>query len=80
MEHVRSHFRPEFINRVDDFITFEPLQPDQIRQIVVLRAQRLVCRMAEKRMALDLRPSAVERLAEVRSCLGLIRAGLEARA
>ncbi len=30
---------PEFINRVDDFITFEPLQEEQIKQIVVLRAQ-----------------------------------------
>jgi hypothetical protein len=33
MEHVRSHFRPEFINRVDDFITFDPLVRDQINQI-----------------------------------------------
>eukprot|EP00195_Chlamydomonas_chlamydogama_P016479 CAMPEP_0202907142 /NCGR_PEP_ID=MMETSP1392-20130828/41493_1 /ASSEMBLY_ACC=CAM_ASM_000868 /TAXON_ID=225041 /ORGANISM="Chlamydomonas chlamydogama, Strain SAG 11-48b" /LENGTH=196 /DNA_ID=CAMNT_0049595921 /DNA_START=1 /DNA_END=588 /DNA_ORIENTATION=+ len=65
MEHVRSHFRPEFINRVDDFITFEPLREDQIRQIVKLRAQRLVGRLAERRMALELRDSAVERLAKV---------------
>jgi ATP-dependent Clp protease ATP-binding subunit ClpB len=35
----RTHFRPEFVNRVDDFITFEPLRPSQIKQIVVLRAQ-----------------------------------------
>jgi ATP-dependent Clp protease ATP-binding subunit ClpB len=39
MEHVRKHFRPEFINRIDDYITFEPLQPAQIKKIVVLRAQ-----------------------------------------
>ena len=71
MEHVRSHFRPEFVNRVDDFITFEPLQPEQIRQIVVLRAQRLVARLGEKRMLLDLRASAVERLAEVSAQRGV---------
>jgi len=35
----RSHFRPEFVNRVDDFITFEPLHKEQIKQIVVLTAQ-----------------------------------------
>ncbi|GFR43020.1 hypothetical protein Agub_g4021, partial [Astrephomene gubernaculifera] len=63
MEHVRSHFRPEFINRVDEFITFDPLQPAQIRQIVTLRAQRLVGRLAERRMRLQLTDPAVEFLA-----------------
>lgn len=42
MDHVRTHFRPEFINRVDDFITFDPLRMDQIKQIVHLRSQRCV--------------------------------------
>jgi len=65
MEHVRSHFRPEFVNRVDDFITFEPLVPAQIKQIVVLRAQRLVVRLEERRMRLVLADSAVEHLARV---------------
>ncbi len=61
----RTHFRPEFVNRVDDFITFEPLRPDQIKQIVVLRAQRLVVRLAERRIRLQLEDSAVEHLARV---------------
>ncbi|KAG1671091.1 hypothetical protein FOA52_000763 [Chlamydomonas sp. UWO 241] len=65
MEHVKEHFRPEFINRIDEFITFQPLRRDQIARIVELRAQRLVDRMAEKRMALVLRPCAVEHLAAV---------------
>ena len=51
---VRGHFRPEFINRVDDFITFDPLQPGQIKQIVSLRAQKLVGRLGERRMKLVL--------------------------
>ncbi|GIL90720.1 hypothetical protein Vretimale_15810 [Volvox reticuliferus] len=63
MEHVRSHFRPEFINRVDEFITFDPLQPEQIKQIVALRAQKLVSRLAERRMKLQLTDPAVEYLA-----------------
>eukprot|EP00955_Chlamydomonas_euryale_P035021 349960-Chlamydomonas_euryale.AAC.1 len=65
MDHVREHFRPEFINRIDEFITFQPLTRDQIVRIVQLRAQRLVARLSEKRMALELRPSAVEFLASV---------------
>ena len=69
MEHVRGHFRPEFINRIDEFITFTPLRRDQITQIVRLRAQRLIDRMAEKRMRLDLRETAVEHLAKVRGLL-----------
>ncbi|KAG2489942.1 hypothetical protein HYH03_011574 [Edaphochlamys debaryana] len=63
MEHVRTHFRPEFINRVDEFITFDPLQPDQIKQIVALRAVRLVSRLGERRMKLELTDPAVEFLA-----------------
>ncbi|KAG2438777.1 hypothetical protein HXX76_005319 [Chlamydomonas incerta] len=63
MEHVRAHFRPEFINRVDEFITFDPLQPGQIKQIVLLRAQKLVARLGERRMRLVLTDPAVEYLA-----------------
>lgn len=52
-------------SRVDDFITFQPLKRSEIKQIVVLRSQRLIDRMAEKRMRLDLTESAVEFLAHV---------------
>ena len=64
MEHVRSHFRPEFVNRVDEFITFDPLVREQIKQIVRLRSQRLVDRLAEKRIGLQLSEGAVEYLAD----------------
>jgi ATP-dependent Clp protease ATP-binding subunit ClpA len=38
---VRSHFRPEFINRVDEFIMFDPLEQDQIKAIVRLQVGSL---------------------------------------
>jgi len=60
---VRAHFRPEFINRVDEFIVFEPLTAPQIRAIVQLAAQRLVMRLAAQRIGLVLQDSAVDYLA-----------------
>ncbi len=39
MAAVRSHFRPEFINRIDDFIIFDPLRLEQIKSIVKLQAR-----------------------------------------
>jgi ATP-dependent Clp protease ATP-binding subunit ClpC len=41
MEILRSHFRPEFLNRLDEIIIFEALDEDQIRQIVELRLERV---------------------------------------
>ena len=40
MEKVRKHFQPEFINRIDEFIIFEPLQAEQIETIVRLQVRR----------------------------------------
>merc|ERR1712100_386713 len=61
--HVRSHFRPEFINRLDEFIVFEPLTHAQIMEIVQLQCAKLAERVAGQRMALDLQPSAIDYLA-----------------
>ena len=63
MNHVRSHFRPEFINRLDEFIVFEPLTHAQIMEIVQLQCAKLAERVAGQRMALDLQPSAIDYLA-----------------
>lgn len=64
MQKVRKHFQPEFLNRVDEFIIFDPLRPDQIKQIVGLRTRGVVARLAaEKKTKLELAPSAVEYLA-----------------
>ena len=63
MGHVRSHFRPEFINRLDEFIVFEPLTHSQIMEIVQLQCNKLAERVAGQRMKLDLEPSAIDYLA-----------------
>jgi|EP00982_Pelagococcus_subviridis_P013306 ATP-dependent Clp protease ATP-binding subunit ClpB len=63
MAHVRAHFRPEFINRLDEFIVFEPLSHSQIMEIVQLQCNKLVERVEGQRMKLDLQPSAIDYLA-----------------
>jgi len=63
MSHVRSHFRPEFINRLDEFIVFEPLTHSQIMEIVQLQCGKLAERVAGQRMKLELEPSAIDYLA-----------------
>ncbi len=40
MAQVHAHFRPEFVNRVDEFVVFQPLQLGQIKQIVRLQVRR----------------------------------------
>ena len=44
---LRSHFRPEFLNRVDDVVLFSPLTLDQIKRIVVLQAEQIAERLGE---------------------------------
>ncbi|PNW86539.1 hypothetical protein CHLRE_02g090850v5 [Chlamydomonas reinhardtii] len=65
MASVRSHFRPEFINRIDEFIIFDPLSQDQIAHIVRLQAKRVAERLADKKIGLDLTESAVRHLAAI---------------
>ena len=61
---VRKHFQPEFINRVDDFIIFEPLEQSEIEKIVQLRTTSLISRIAsERKIRLVLRDSAIKCLA-----------------
>ena len=63
MQHVRSHFRPEFVNRLDEFIVFEPLTHAQIEDIVQLQTRKLSERIDNQRMNLSLDRSAIEHLA-----------------
>ncbi|CEF96515.1 ClpA/B, conserved site 2 [Ostreococcus tauri] len=65
MQHVRSHFRPEFVNRIDEFIVFEPLTHAQIEEIVQLQTKKLSQRIEGQRMNLSLDKSAVEHLARM---------------
>jgi len=62
---VRELFRPEFINRVDDFITFDPLSLLELREIVQLQVARVVKRLESKKMKLSLSPAAVDHIALV---------------
>jgi ATP-dependent Clp protease ATP-binding subunit ClpB len=54
MEALRSHARPEFLNRVDDIILFKPLSVKQIEKIVDLLLDNLRKRLAEKNITIDL--------------------------
>lgn len=63
---VMGHFRPEFVNRIDEFIVFDALRQDQISKIVGLQATRINKRLAGRKMSLQLSPAALQFLAEVR--------------
>ncbi|KAG2501027.1 hypothetical protein HYH03_000847 [Edaphochlamys debaryana] len=63
MAQVRTHFRPEFVNRIDEFIIFDPLRFEQIAEIVRQQAKRVATRLADKKIGLTLTDSAVKYLA-----------------
>jgi len=65
MEALRSNFRPEFLNRVDEMIIFHALRKDQLRDIVKLQIIRLEQRLAERKMSVKLSEAALDFLAEV---------------
>ena len=60
---VRSHFRPEFINRIDEFTVFKALQRKDIKRIVILQARRVEERLQAKKMKMKLLEPAIEFLA-----------------
>jgi ATP-dependent Clp protease ATP-binding subunit ClpB len=61
---LREHFRPEFLNRIDEVVVFEPLTRDQIGEIVELQLARLRERLADRRLTLELTDAAKEAIAE----------------
>ena len=63
-EELRHHFRPEFLNRVDETIVFHSLRFEQIRNIVNLQLARVATLLADKRISLDLSEAAKELLAQ----------------
>ena len=65
MEVVGTHFRPEFINRVDEVVVFHPLAESQIQGIARIQIESLSKRLKEQDMKLDLDDAAMELLAEV---------------
>jgi ATP-dependent Clp protease ATP-binding subunit ClpB len=64
LEVVGQHFRPEFINRVDDVVVFHPLALEQIRRIVDIQLGDLRSRLADRDIILELSDAARDKLAE----------------
>lgn len=63
MSVVGKHFRPEFINRIDEIVVFHPLDKEQIRAIAKIQIHRLQVRLAEREYAIAITPEALDYLA-----------------
>ncbi|MEY4276689.1 MAG: hypothetical protein RIS26_1152 [Actinomycetota bacterium] len=64
MEIVRSHFKPEFLNRLDDIVVFSALTREELGQIVEINIDRLLKRLEDKRIQLGVTPAARAWLAD----------------
>ena len=65
MDAVGSHFRPEFVNRIDEVVVFEPLGREQIAGITEIQLGRLRSRLLERELSLSLSPEALDKLIAV---------------
>jgi ATP-dependent Clp protease ATP-binding subunit ClpB len=63
LEALRQHFRPEFLNRVDEVVVFHSLTREQLKQIVGIQLQRLRARLADRKIELELTEAALEHFA-----------------
>jgi ATP-dependent Clp protease ATP-binding subunit ClpB len=63
-EELRERFRPEFLNRIDEVVVFEPLTREQLAEIVELQLRRLRTRLGDRGLGLELTDAAKEALAE----------------
>ncbi len=63
MDAVRTHFRPELINRIDEIVIFKSLGLEQIQRIVEIQLRGLRDRLAERKIRLELTPAATQELA-----------------
>jgi ATP-dependent Clp protease ATP-binding subunit ClpB len=64
LDELRRHFRPEFLNRIDDIVLFKPLTRTEIQRIVDLMFNDLRARLADRQMTLDLSDDASRFIAE----------------
>jgi ATP-dependent Clp protease ATP-binding subunit ClpB len=64
VEDVRGFFRPEFINRIDEIVVFDPLGPEQLREIVDIQVELLARRLAQRNLTLELTDAAKDHLAD----------------
>ena len=65
LEALRAQFRPEFLNRIDEILIFNPLGPEEIRQIVEIQMRRVQERLRERKLELQWTEAARRHLAEV---------------
>jgi ATP-dependent Clp protease ATP-binding subunit ClpB len=65
LDELRRHFRPEFLNRVDEIVVFTALSEAQLEQIVEIQLDRLRRRLADRRITLDVSESARRHLVKV---------------
>jgi ATP-dependent Clp protease ATP-binding subunit ClpB len=64
LDDVRASFRPEFVNRIDEIVVFEPLERAQLREIVDIQLRRLRARLADRHVTLELTDAARDLLAD----------------
>jgi ATP-dependent Clp protease ATP-binding subunit ClpB len=65
LDELRSHFRPEFLNRVDEVIVFHALSEEHLKKIVDIQLRRLLGRLSERHITLELTDAAKEQLVKV---------------
>ncbi|MDH5369862.1 MAG: ATP-dependent chaperone ClpB, partial [Gammaproteobacteria bacterium] len=64
METISGHFRPEFINRIDEVVVFHPLDQEQIRSIAGIQFEYLRNRLADRQIDIELTEAALDKLGE----------------
>ncbi len=60
---LRAHFRPEFLNRIDEIVIFKPLTLEEIKKIIDLQLKQLRDRLADRRITIELTDAAKEHIA-----------------
>jgi ATP-dependent Clp protease ATP-binding subunit ClpB len=64
LNNLKSFFKPEFLNRIDEIVVFHPLTRENLREIVKIQAARLIKRLSEQHLKLEITPEAEEFLAD----------------
>ncbi len=64
MQALRKHFRPEFLNRIDDLIIFHTLKREEMRLIVRIQLKRIESLLADQKISIELSPAAINHVVE----------------
>ena len=65
MKEVRQHFRPEFVNRIDEIVVFNSLDAKNVKKIAEIQLKHLKKRMTEQQIGLDVTEAALDEIAKV---------------